>query len=55
MVAPPVEKPVEVLTKAAPASSDNSQPFTFSSSVKRQVSIMTLTIEGVEYAMTFSL
>ena len=40
-VAPPVENPVEVLTKSAPASLDNSQAITFSSSVKRQVSIIT--------------
>ena len=38
---PPVENPVEVFTKSAPASFANSHAFTFSSSVRRQVSMMT--------------
>ena len=42
-VAPPVENPVEVFTKSAPASFDNSQAITFSSSVNKQVSIITFT------------
>ena len=33
-VAPPVPKPVDVLTKSALATSDNSQALTFSSSVR---------------------
>ena len=41
-VAPPVENPVDVLTKSEPASFDNLQAIIFSSSVKRQVSIITL-------------
>ena len=40
-VAPPVENPVEVLTKSALASLDSLQALTFSSSVNKQVSIIT--------------
>ena len=40
-VAPPVEKPVEVFTKSAPAFLAHRQAFTFCSSFKRQVSMMT--------------
>ena len=43
-VAPPVENPVEVLTKSAPALLAISHAFTFSASVRRHVSSMTLTI-----------
>ena len=41
-VAPPVMKPVEVLMKSAPESVTTSQAATYSSSVRRQVSIITL-------------
>ena len=41
-VAPPRLKPVEVLTKSAPAGTANWQASTFSSSVSRAVSMMTL-------------
>ena len=40
-MAPPVEKPVLVLTKSAPASLDNKHALTFSSSVNKQVSMIT--------------
>ncbi|CAG5144500.1 Uncharacterised protein [Streptococcus pneumoniae] len=43
IVAPPVEKPVDVLTKSAPAFWANWQTTTFSWSVRRQASIMTFT------------
>ena len=43
MIAPPVENPVDVFTKSAPASFANWQASTFSSSVNRQVSIITFT------------
>ena len=46
IVAPPVEKPVDVLTKSAPASTDNLQALTFSSSVNKQVSIITFKINS---------
>lgn len=46
VVAPPVENPVEVFTNAAPAAFAARQAFTFSSSVSRQVSMMTLTMAG---------
>ncbi len=42
-VAPPGPKPVEVFTKSAPAARESTQAFTFSSSVSRAVSMMTLT------------
>ena len=42
-VAPPEAKPVEVLTKSAPAAFDSTQARTFSSSSSRAVSMMTLT------------
>ena len=41
-VAPPVEKPVDVLTKSAPPSTVRRLARTFSSSVSRQHSMMTL-------------
>ena len=43
-VVPPVPKPVEVFTKSAPASCDNRHAKTFSSSVRRHVSIITFTL-----------
>ena len=43
-VAPPVEKPVDVLTKSAPASTESSHAFLFSWSVNKEVSMITLTI-----------
>jgi len=43
-VAPPFEKPVEVLTKSAPAFFAAWQALTFSSSLSRAVSIITLQI-----------
>src|SRR5690554_738377 len=46
-VAPPVEKPVEVLTKRAPAFLAARQAIIFSSSVRRQVSIITLRIASL--------
>jgi hypothetical protein len=42
-VAPYKEKPVDVLTKSAPAFTANSHARTFSSSVNKHASIMTLT------------
>ncbi|GAT38310.1 deoxyribose-phosphate aldolase [Listeria monocytogenes] len=42
-VAPPVENPVDVLTKSVPAFTAISHARTFSSSVNRQVSIITFT------------
>ena len=42
-VAPPVEKPVDVFTNFAPATSAARQAEIFSSSVRRQVSMMTFT------------
>ena len=44
VVAPPVEKPVEVFTKSAPAFWESSQALIFSSSVNKQVSMITFTI-----------
>jgi hypothetical protein len=43
-VAPPVEKPVLVLRKSAPALRAISEARSFSSKVRRQVSRMTLTM-----------
>ena len=43
-VAPPPAKPVDVLTKSAPADLLNSDALTFSSSVNKQVSIITFTV-----------
>ena len=54
IVAPFVLKPVDVLTKAAFASSAHLQAAIFSSSVNRQVSMITLTIAGL-LASTISL
>ena len=51
-VAPPVENPVDVLTKSAPAFLANSQALTFSSSVKRQVSIITFVSAFLSAAST---
>ena len=46
-VAPPPLKPVEVLTKSAPASTAASQARTFSASLSRDVSMMTFRSESV--------
>ena len=43
-VAPPVEKPVDVLTKSAPASLASKHALTFSSSLNKQVSIITFKV-----------
>src|SRR5699024_12278232 len=51
-VAPPGPNPVDVLTKLAPASLLNSHALTFSSFVKRPVSIITLTIASELTAST---
>src|SRR5699024_9885104 len=51
-VAPPGPNPVDVLTKLAPASLLNSHALTFSSFVKRPVSIITLTIASESAAST---
>jgi hypothetical protein len=45
-VAPPGPNPVDVLTKAAPASLASEQPTIFSSMVKPPVSRMTFTLAG---------
>ena len=45
-VAPPGPNPVEVLTKAAPASLDSVQPMIFSSVVSAPVSRITFTLAG---------
>ena len=49
-VAPPVEKPVEVLMKSAPAARESSEARSFSSKVSRQVSRMTLTMAPAAWA-----
>ena len=51
-VAPAVEKPVLVLIKSAPASTTMSHIFSFSSSVSRQVSMMTLSTLSPTAALT---
>ena len=51
-VAPPVDNPVEVFTKSAPAFTDNSHARTFSSSVRRQVSIITFTTAPLDASTT---
>ncbi|MPM38728.1 hypothetical protein SDC9_85358 [bioreactor metagenome] len=52
VVAPPVENPVEVFTNAAPAAFAARQALTFSSSLSRQVSMMTLTMAGAAASTT---
>ena len=49
-VAPPLEKPVEVLMKSAPASVTSLHMVTFSSSVSRQVSMMTFNTSAPQAA-----
>ena len=49
-VAPPVEKPVLVLRKSAPAERASSEARSFSSKVRRQVSRMTLTMAPASWA-----
>src|SRR5690606_15226782 len=51
-VAPPCEKPVDVLMKSAPASVTTSHMRTFSSSVSRHVSMMTFTQRLQQAAFT---
>jgi hypothetical protein len=51
-VAFPPKKPVEVLTKSAPASFASLHAIIFSSRVKRAVSIMTLTIISLDMRLT---
>jgi hypothetical protein len=54
-VAPPDENPVDVLTKSAPAASANSHALTFSSSVNKQVSIITLVVTPLAAETTLSI
>ena len=51
-VAPPVEKPVEVLIKSAPAWVTIRHISTFSSRVRRQVSMMTFSTRSPQAALT---
>ena len=54
-VAPKNEKPVDVLIKSAPAFTASSETIFFSSSVKRQVSIITFTQFPSAASTTFSI
>ena len=51
-VAPPVEKPVEVLTKSAPAATDRRHAARFSASDSRHVSMITLSTASGQAART---